>query len=692
MKKKMFRWIALFACACMSFSIFTGCINNITEGNEESTITDNVVDATDDYEDGTHDFEVTETEKNFLSGGMSNYKIIYPSVATEFEQTAVSEFNHIFQMATDLTLPTSNDGGLTHTESAKYISIGNTNLLKTSGLNTDVSDLGRDGCKVVTKDNTVYIFGGSEGVIYGVYDFMAETFNYEYYYDDCITIDKNVTDMKLKNYNIKDVPDILHRWIGWAKLGRQYTNVEMMSPTRFRMRYGRGSNIIKTYADPSDTSTHGGTHNSLECLPKEKYGANHPNWYSNKGNQLCWSAGCAPEEFANGNIPAEFEAMAQAISANLQISLTMYPTAENPEFDTYNLGVEDNNAICQCKGCAKWMQKYGTMASVDIVLMNRVAEITDAWMAQEGNEPYRRDLQYIFLAYGEVSEAAPVNYDETQEKYVPIDDLVTPRDNVGVYLAMIKSFEYQLSIYDEMNAHGREMMTAWADITDHLYMWLYQVNYRCDFLLYDSFNYFNDGYKYVVSQQPKALISQGTTGGNRGVHSAWGNLKMYLESKLMWNGNLDTEVLIDNWFNAMFKDGADEMKQMFNEQRAWLAYIRNEYKLHQIRSNFLPLQDEAKYWSLPMLRGWMNLCDKAIADIEKYKTTDPDLYEATRRHIEAEWIAPTYILLNLYSQNLSSEDRNTIVARFASDVELFDIDIVGGSNDTSLLDFIAQVS
>ena len=439
-----------------------------------------------------------------------------------------------------------------------------------------------------------------------------------------------------------------------------------------------------------------GVHNSLEVLPPETYKEAHPNWYSNKGSgakgeggQLCWSAGCAPSEFANGAIPAEFEAMAQEISKSIQESLQEYLPEKYPEINAVNLGMEDNSKLCGCSACVAWKEKYTSDSAPAVVLMNRVAEITDEWMAKEENEPYRREMSYLFLAYI-TFEPAPVKYDEGTDTYVTFDELVTPNDNVGVYLAMIRSFEYQLSIHDEMNKGGKTAIDAWTDITDNVYMWLYQTNYEDVFLPYDSFNFFNDAYAYVVSEGAKGLVIQGRTGDNAGSHITWSNLKMYLQSKMLWNLNLDVNELMDNWFKAMFKDGATEMRQMFDEMRVWQTYVLERDDLYMLRSMYMTLY-EKEHWPLASLKRWAGLCDEALAKVEKYKESDSETYEMIRTNIEHEWVSPAYLMLKIYQDDLSSEDKNAIVTRFAADIDRFKI-ITIKENDNLVSDFIGSLS
>ena len=55
----------------------------------------------------------------------------------------------------------------------------------------------------------IFILGGSDtGVVNAAYKFLEIYFNYDYYYRNCIEIDKNVTDCKFKTLDVLDIPDV----------------------------------------------------------------------------------------------------------------------------------------------------------------------------------------------------------------------------------------------------------------------------------------------------------------------------------------------------------------------------------------------------------------------------------------------------------------------------------------------------
>ena len=59
--------------------------------------------------------------------------------------------------------------------------------------------------------------------------------------------------------------------------------------------------------------------------------------------------------------------------------------------------------------------------------------------------------------------------------------------------------------------------------------------------------------------------------------------------------------------------------------------------------------EESRYWPLAKLESWLALCDEAYNAIEKYKTTDPVLYERLKKHITIETIFPRFMICEYYA-------------------------------------------
>ena len=139
-----------------------------------------------------------------VKDGKTSYKVVVPEIETQSVSYAKSELSRFFKEATGIDLKFVKDTGLTHNAENRYISLGDTSLYKSLNRSDDMRSLKKDGTKIFTKDNTVYIIGGAEtGVLNGVYDFLKINFGFEYFFTDSYTLRTNVTNLKLLDYDVK---------------------------------------------------------------------------------------------------------------------------------------------------------------------------------------------------------------------------------------------------------------------------------------------------------------------------------------------------------------------------------------------------------------------------------------------------------------------------------------------------------
>jgi hypothetical protein len=543
--------------------------------------------------------------------------------------------------------------------SNKYISIGETTLFKSSGLAVDKAELGEDGTRIITKDNTVYLMGGTDhGSLYAVYDFMATTFHYEQYGYDCMTIDKNVKDLKLYNYDVKNIPDIPLRAENYGFLTGDPANDydKTMLGYRFRMVKSRGEYFMPVYSAFTTQSSVAKSTNTNTYLPYDTYSAEHPDWFSNNCRsgeyQFCYTA--------RGN-EEEWKLMTEECAKKIQFSMTVCTPETNPEMNVITLTMEDNFQTCTCEKCMELKEEYGTEAGAVVRFMNRVGELVDEWQNKPENAAYRREnFKIIFFAYNSF-EQPPVKKNGAGN-YEPIDQSVVCRDNVGVYLAIANNFEFQKSLFDDINEVGRAQMEGWNVLSDFIYLWLYETNFYNFMYFYDSFDFFNeDAYRYIVDLKPDMFFAQGQMyDGATG--TTWSNLKTYLNAKLSWDSSLNQAELMDNWFNAMYRDAAPEMKKYFYAVRLFNSTVLEKNGFYKLRSNYQKL-DIPAYWPLAVLEGWVEACDRAKLAVEKYKTNNVELYRSICNHIEAEAVSPLYMIVKLHGTKISSAYKEQLLVR-----------------------------
>lgn len=608
---------------------------------------------------GTHIYTAEETVKPFITNGKTDYLLVLPANASENIVNAGSEFSYFFEKATNIKIPsyieTGNEGVDNSIVNKKCISIGQTKLFKHSGLKIDYDKLGQDGHIIeTTDDGNIYLVGGSDfGSMYSVYTFMQVTFHYKCYYNDLFVIDENVRNMNLKDYQVIDIPDIAVRAKGYGIYRTAMDYDSKMFPHRMRMSRERGANLMRIHSEYTTTSTAASSTNADCYFPEHIYYEAHPSWYSSRSTpgkrHVCFNAGglFEPTVDADGNvIPSEYEQMVNEAAKKIEFSLTAYTPDKYPEFTACSFTTQDNTNYCECEACLADLNKYGTRAGAAGEFVSDVGRKIKEWMAKEENAPYRREnFKIIFFAYQEYSQP-PVTYDEKTDTYIPIDGYKL-EDNVGVYLAPNKDFNMYTNVYDDKNLGGRRVVEGWQSLTDTIYLWLYAANFMGYMYINPTFDFqTTEGFTWVASKKPTQFVIEAAYVSNP---TAWYALKVYLDATLSWNCNLDTQEVVDEWFDAMYGDAADAMKTQFYLQTGYTKKMMLDNQLletGQISRNMKKTQ----YWPLATLEGWVNGFDAAKALLNE---NDPN-YKVYCRHIDTEIMSPLWIMLSLYGTRFTS--------------------------------------
>ncbi len=654
MKKRIISFI--LALLCLSTFAF-GCKKK--DKGESTPTTSQVERQKYRFTDGVHDFTAPETGEYLVENGVSEYKILIPHEEDSNLIIAEKEFKYFFEEATGVKLTTvvEPEEGISHTASGKYISIGDTKMLQSANIDLKKDVLGSQGVRIVTKDKTVYLASTSSvGALNAVYTFLQVTFNYDQYAYDCFDIDRKNT-VKLRNYNVVDVPDIEMRGCPSSLSENNPNNLQ------YRLRTA----VWNEYIIPiGDTENGGGTHvvhNSSNVIPPDAPTTN-KNWLSNQSGQgpdntqLCYTA--------RGN-KEDYDALVDRIAYVLELALKRYTPEKYPLRNLIALTHEDNsNTMCRCDACVAAEQKYGTQSAVAIILCNNVRAKLEEWMNKPENAEYKRDdLKLIFFAYAAFVNA-PAHYDEDQGKYVINHPDLKMRDDVGVFYAISNGLSYQQNIYCEDSEAGVENSLKWFDIASSVYLWTYDANFGNYFFRTAGTNFYDtDAYQFFAQGNAKLMFKQSVTNGNN--ITSFQMLDVYLDSKMQWDTTQDINVLTKKWFKAMFKDAADVMYDLFvleNNYAMVIAYDTNRITQTGI-INYAISRD---YWKYEMLNGWLKQIESARALIERYKTSNPNLYKMLKEHIDIEWVCPAYYALTYASEELSDDVYNEMVMYFKTDI------------------------
>ena len=655
----------LFVCIILSMVIafpVTACKKKTAQNTPQAT-------AKADFR-GTHIMTAPDTDIDFIKNGTTEYALVVPADASSEVRNAKDEFAYLLSKAVDgLNIRVIPDTGLTHNDSQKYISLGETTLLKTSGIEVNKEALGYDGHRIVTKGNTVFLFGGGDtGTCYSVYTFMSIYFNFETYWADCVEID-SCFNAKLKAFDVTDIPDIDYRCYS----GNYYYTFSTSSipdeknfSRRLRFEHRDEHYMMRIFRDTSNPTASNSAvfHNWFAYAPRwndGEIGQNHPKWYSDNGggtrqtDQFCYTA--------HGD-KDEFEALAQVCAEKIEFSCTYYPPDEYPYTNVVTLSIGDNFNHCSCDACAEILAKTGTEAGAIIIFVNRVAELVDEWMNAPENAKYKRDnFKIIFFAYNG-AEVAPVKWSQSEGKYVPVIPEVALRENVGVYCAPINTLDVQSSIYAESNDRGRETLRAWGDIADEIYYWTYSTDFSYYMYPFDSVSFYAEGFEFLAQYGSAKYIFNQQQSNQYGTAAAFHNYKSWLDSKLEWNVKADVEELTKKYFNAMYGDAADEMKSLYDEMRMHIIGLNEQNGWYTVRNVYNKVEANKDWWSAATVTSWLKKFETMYSSIEKYKDTDPQLYESLYLHISQEFLSPAYIMIRNQSNALMDTELARLVAKF----------------------------
>lgn len=672
MKNKL-RYILLTSISVLSFSL-ASC----GDGDKQHKYSNFV---------GIHDYTAPESKSNLIANGLTDYKVLIPAEASQKERIAREEFCYFFKKATNIDLPYYEEDDIDTKNNTHFISLGRTKLLEESQIDVDLKELKVEGIRIVTKNENIFICGGADsGTVYGVYDFMKITFNYNQYAPDYFEIDQGVKDKKLLNYNVKDIPDIPLRAVGFDYFNGGSTNYDYAHyGYRMRMEKGRGYYFMPVYRLYDTTSQSVTSTNTNTYIPYDIWATKHPKWFSDKCStgkyQICYTA--------HGD-HTERAALVQEVARKIEFSLKVFDPIKYPEMNVITFTMEDNFNTCDCDECVKQTEKYGAQSGPLNVFVNDVGAEVEAWMNDPDNAQYKRDdFHIIYFAYN-AYEPAPAVYNEKKGEWEPTYPEVRLRKNVGVYFAEINIIDYQKSLFAESNKGGKDAFDAWAAISDFMYYWTYETNFSYEMYFYDTFDFYTqEMYNYVASKGIDMFFGEAQERcGSNGVN--WNALKGYIDSKLGWDSTLNQEDLINDYFRAVYGDAQYEMRDMFNLVRAHNAKLLKDYpELSCLRSCYNLVRD-AKYYPLTTLENFISCVDKAKLSVGKMKSIDEEAYNKLIAHIEAEAVTYLYIILDLHMSEITYDRKTQILNRLYDDAKMLSIENMqvreAGSTLISMLD------
>jgi hypothetical protein len=156
----------------------------------------------------------------------------------------------------------------------------------------------------------------------------------------------------------------------------------------------------------------------------------------------------------------------------------------------------------------------------------------------------------------------------------------------------------------------------------------------------------------------KWIFDQGQQGNENS--SGFNDYKLYLNSKLQWNVNLDVNQLQQKYFNAMYGPAASVMTDYFYSIRMHMQTLK--------ATDIDGALSSATNFPYAVVKQWLNYVDEGYKAIEGLKDTDPERYQVLYDHICTEGITARYLLIVYHEGSISPERLIAEKASFKEDV------------------------
>ena len=553
--------------------------------------------------------EVTEEE---ISAKTKNVKISIPDTMTE-DSYSVVDLQYFFNKAMNFEPEIVPDTTAVQ-DGVFYLAIGADNQMlldnaRRTGYTVLTSkDLGHSGIALQTFDNITCMYGTTEaGNCNAVYEFLKHTFNYEYFAVDCFNIDQSVS-VKWRDFSVRyepliDMPCLL--------IGPLLEDDEWM-------RRSRARNYYQTWI--------GGmfAHSHFSLIPKDKYQASHPEWYSPTGVHLCLSGGGVSRD-----------ELVQTMADNICNKIATDTTGRN----YLAVGQEDSFTICSCQACQDYVAQYETEtlgASVqNVEFTNDVITKVNAWMAENCPE---RDITFVMFAYN-ATKYPPVRFNEKTNEYEPVVKTV---ENLNVQF-VINFVDYAKPYTDHENYVA--MMEGWRAVTNELSVWQYSANFTNYLEPFENWGSLAANYKWLAENGVSYIVEQGS---HNTVVSYFEEMRVYVMANLCWGETDDTEYLVNKFLKAYYGEGAEDMRALYDLTRSNIAVIQHKTGAI-ISSGDYQIMSQTN-WSLALLNRLESKIDSAIEKMQVYKDVNPDYYDMMVARFEKSRIWITYYQLNFYPE------------------------------------------
>ncbi len=614
---------------------------------------------------GVHSRNVKTTSDFLIANGATDYKIVVPSDAKDYDILAAEVINEFMLEATGVTFQIVDDSTYKKASDGKFISIGTTSMMKDTGISINVEKFGQSGYRVKTIGDDVYISGSrvfiGEGTYYGALDFLKEMINWRCYSIDEIRYDVK-SDVEYKEMDIVEIPEFDNRRYG----------IYPLTSNKTWTRYMRLNIRSETQIDVSG-------HSHYEILPPSEYYEAHPEWYSwysdrngdgelshNEG-QLCLSNEEMTKEFIK-NVVKLFR--------------------ENPGTNFIHIGQQDIQYQCSCVNCEKFKEytdengqvKKMNYAGLLVKFTNKVARAVTEEIKKLEPE---RIVYFEMFAY-HLSEQPPTVKDANGNQK-PMCDEVVCDDNVYVQFTPNANFKGAgVPLTHEKNANVYEMLEGWKQCCSLLSTWTYATNFNWAIINFPNWDSYGEDLKIFSEAGANRVYDQNMTWRSS---SQMLKMRVFVEAELMWDVSKSYSDLAAEFIENYYGDAAPYVQQMFDVMNSYWSILKYEKGLiGGIYTNF----DKKEAWTFEYVEGIRKIFEKGFEAIKPLEQVDVAEYEKYYWRLCDAYVENLYMQMQYYGAEYGSDYCVEAIDLFEKTINKFGYEFMGEGTGNPLSGYIKK--
>ncbi len=447
----------------------------------------------------------------------SDYRIVIAAGAGEALAYAARELAKYLGMVSGASLPIAEDAAPVQD---KEIVIGRTNR-------PDVPcgcGLKNDGYLLKTVGERLFILGENDRAnLYGVYGLLEK-------YLGCRFLAEGVE--KIPTRSSVCLPELDETVIPPLEYRETYWHAAERFPNLAIKRGFNGAYYHNMEArHGGDMRYYGFAHTMFSYVSPDEYFDTHPEYFSmvdgkriRERTQLCLTN------------PDVLEITKKKLRQNI---------IDHPECKIFSLTQMDWYNPCQCPACAKVDAEEGAHSGTMLRFVNACA----ASIAEEFPDVIIDTFAYQY------TRQAP--------------KLTRPAPNVCVRICSIECcFSHPLAECDEIvypfkdkvigNATFQNDIRDWAKICKRMFVWDYTTNYRFYLAPFPNFHVLKENIRFFLENGVTGIFEQGNAQSASG---EFGELRMYLISRLMWDPELDVEQAMDEFLTGYYGMAAGPIRE-----------------------------------------------------------------------------------------------------------------------------------